>query len=167
MATFTQLDWTRPDVHAIVNSHGLLVIDATSAPDHRSWLSNHRYETLDLDFKQGISPVVEHLGHVLHWQNQFGYALQPDSRNLDALWDGFEFEVPVEGGLVCWLADFETAWVEDKRWAQGFMVIITDYCLQQLALGRRFYAILTVSGAESPILGQRVADIAVPHPYSM
>lgn len=162
MAAFTDLDWRRIDVQAIVTHGGLATIDEGRRTACREWLLRHRYEIDTFDCRPGLSAAVPELGRMLCWEEQFGYALGPDSRNLDALRDGFEFDIPEGGGRVFEILRPDLAWEEDARWLCGLLAIAQEHCPQQLALGRRFFALLVVRDEASPLLGAVIEEWRVP-----
>jgi len=100
MAAFTSLDFTRFDVWAIVADGGVTIVDVAHRQSCYEWLKREEYAVLSIDFADGISPAVAAMGKLFDWENQFGYSLSPESRNLNALRDGFEFEVKGGQGIV-------------------------------------------------------------------
>jgi len=162
MTAFAELNWQHPDVWGIVVGRGLMTIETRNEQACDTWLAAHGYERIDLNFATGISPVVAWLGEYLNWEEQFGYVLRPESRGLDGLRDGFEFAA---ANLVIKLQSFEVAWTEDERWSSGFLSIISEYSLQQLALGRRFFAILPVADANSMLIGQTIEGLGIRFPF--
>lgn len=164
MAAFTELDWRQLDTFAIIFGRGLATVERRNQTSVTSWLRENGYQTIRLDFSEGISPVVTQLGRLLSWESQFGYTLQGSSRNLAALHDGFDFEAPQDGGLVLEMVAFEKAFQEDKPWSNGFLSIVSEHSLRQLATARRFFAILLVEGDEAPIIGQSYEELTVPYP---
>jgi hypothetical protein len=104
---------------------------------------------------------VAELGQRLGWESEFGYELEGSSRNLDALRDGFDFEIDADIGLVLELVAFDAAHSEDARWARGFLSIIAEHSLRQLALGRRFFAILLVEDDQAEIIGTTYDELSV------
>ena len=109
MAAFDQLDWTRFDVWAAVAMEGVAAV----ATDHRAschaWLAQHEYALTSIDFAQGVGPAVVALGERFRWEEQFGYRLTPERRNINALRDGFEFELKPGQGHVLELLHAEVA----------------------------------------------------------
>jgi hypothetical protein len=165
VAAFSELDWRRIDVQAILAHGGLATIEKRRHAACREWLVRHGYEIDSLDCRPGLSIAVPELGRMLRWEEQFGYALQPDSRNLDALRDGFEFEIPEGGGRVLEILGPDLAWEEDPRWLCGLLSIAQEHCREQLALGRRFFALLVVPDGRSPLIGVVIEDQRVPGPF--
>ena len=166
MAAFQELDWMRFDVRAIAGypCNGLAVVDDRRREKCLEWLRQHGYAVVSWDLRPGLPVAVPEIGRMLCWEEQFGYALRPDSRNLDGLRDGFEFSVPDEGRLVLELLGADTAWVEDPRWVLGLLEIAQEKSLHQLALGRRFFTLLILPSG-SPLIGQPIGSAAVPVPY--
>lgn len=162
MAAFTQINWDDPDVWGIVVGRGVTAVERDIVTRVETWLKVNDYSVHEFDFAGGISPVVIELSHYFRWQEQFGYSLAPDSRNLAALRDGFEINSP---NLVFKLSNFEQAWSEDKAWCGGFLSIVSEHSLRQLALGKRFFAMLQVPDAESALVGETFEDLCVPFPF--
>jgi hypothetical protein len=164
VAAFVDLEWGRIDVGAIVTEGGLATIDERRHPACRAWLLRQGYEIDTVDCRPGLAVAVPALGRLLGWEEQFGYALRPESRNLDALRDGFEFAIPEGGGRVFEILRADLAWQEDPRWLCGLLSIAQEHSRQQLALGRRFFALLVVPEG-SPFIGAVIEEIRVPAPY--
>jgi hypothetical protein len=97
-----------------------------------------------LDCRPGLVEAVPALGRILGWQQQFGYSLGQSNRNLDALRDRFEFDVPEGGGRVLELVRADLAWREGPGWLLGLLSIAQEHSRRQLALGRRFFAPLVI-----------------------
>jgi hypothetical protein len=164
LAAFTDLDWRRIDVTAIVTFSGLATIDERRHAACREWLLSKGYAISTFDCRPGLSVAVPELGRLLYWEQQFGYALGPDSRNLNALRDGFEFAIPEGGGRVFEVIRPDLAWREDRQWLCGLLAIAQEQCRQELALGRRFFTLLVVPES-SPLIGAVVEEITVPGVY--
>jgi hypothetical protein len=161
VAVFADLDRRRIDVTAIVTFGGLAAIDERRHPACRGWLARHGYQIDTFDCRPGLSAAIPELGRLLGWEQQFGYALGPDSRNLDALRDGFEFAIPEGGGRVFEIIRPDLAWEEDRQWLCGLLSIAQEQSRQQLALGRRFFALLVVPEG-TPFVGAVVEEVRVP-----
>jgi hypothetical protein len=162
MAAFTDLDWDRIDVSAIVGSAaGLATIDERRHPACIEWLRQHGYAIDSLDCRRGLAEAVPTLGRLLNWQQQFAYSLGPDNRNLDALRDGFEFEIHEGGGRVLELIRADLAWEEDPRWLVGLLSIAQEHSRRQLALGCRFFALLVIP-EDSQLVGAAIEQALVP-----
>lgn len=164
MAAFTALDWDRFDVFAIVESKGIATIDECRRNRCIDWLKRNSYEIESLDCQHGLSRTIPELGRMLNWKDQFGYTLEADHRNLDALRDGFEFDVPVNGGKVFEIYRADVAWQEDARWLSGLLMIAEEASRRELALGRRFFTLLVLP-EHSPLVGQVVETTTVPVPF--
>jgi len=167
MAVFEELDWRRLDTFALVVGRGVCSIESECATAAASWLDRNAYAVERLDFSAGIGPVVESLGRRLNWENEFGYRLEANSRNLAALHDGFHFDVPAAGGLVLEIISLETALGEDIAWTRGFLAIISEHSLRALAQGRRLFALVHVQDPESLVIGQRFDELQVPYPFPL
>jgi hypothetical protein len=162
MAAFEELNWDNPDVYAIVTGRAVGTIEARFEQACYKWLLDRGYELLELDFSQGISPVVARLVAYFDWPAQFGYTLEPTSRNLLALGDGFRF---LRAKIVMKLQRFEVAWSQDETWSQGFLSIASRYSIRQLALGRSFFVIVPTDDAESALIGETIQDSFIPSPF--
>ena len=112
----------------------------------------------------GLSAAVPVLSRLLDWERRFGYALGPDDRNLDALRDGFEFDIPDGGGQVFEIIGADLVRQEDPQWLCGLLSIAREKSLRQLALGRRFFALLVVP-ERSPLIGAPIERIEIPVPF--
>jgi hypothetical protein len=166
MASFVDLDWSRFDTFALLVGRGIASVEQENLHRASQWLAEHEYAVESLQFSHGISPVVAELGRRLQWQREFGYELHGSSRNLAALHDGFDFQAPVRGGLVLELLRFEVALKEDESWSKGFLSIVAEHSLRQLALGRRFFAMIPVQHEDSPPVGQQYDELAIPYPFT-
>ena len=165
MAAFDQLDWTRFDVWAVVALEGVVVVKIDQRDACHSWLRQHGYALTSIDFAQGIGPAVVALGELFRWEEQFGYRLTSEKRNLDALRDGFEFDLEPGQGHVLELLNADAAHREDPRWLTGLLAIAHEYSRWQLALGARFFATLVLDRG-SPLIGAAYETLSVPFPYS-
>lgn len=165
VAAFTDLNWGRLDTWAIVASRGLATIEEDRHLACREWLLRNGYRIDTFDCRPGLAVAIPELGRLLHWEQQFGYTLGPDNCNLNALRDGFEFNIPEGGGRVFEILQADLAWQEDPRWLCGLLAIAQEQSLRQLALGRRFFALLIVSDEQSPVIGTVVDQATVPGPF--
>jgi hypothetical protein len=127
-------------------------------------LKRHDYVVTSLDFGVGLNRAVDTLSKLVRWQEQFGYILSSESRNLDALRDGFEFPLRPGSGLVLELLNADIAHSEDSRWLTGLLSIASEYSHQQLALGARFFATLILDSG-STLIGQAYESLSVPVPF--
>src|ERR1017187_8020668 len=166
MAAFTdeQIDWSRIDVQAIVRHHGLAVIDLARRSACLDWLRRHDYRLDQLDCSVGIDALIEMLGQMLRWEEQFGYPLSSGSRNLNALRDGFDIDVPASGGVVLEFLQPDLILREDSRWLLGLLAIASEHSRYHLACGRRFFTLIVLPD-KSPMIGQKFDEIAVPCAY--
>lgn len=164
MAAFTELDWNRFDVSAIVDSKGIISIDERRRNKCLGWLNRNGYEVESIDCSLGLTHAIPELGRMLNWQQQFGYTLTADNRNLNALRDGFKFNVPKDGGKVFKLNRADMAWQEDAWWLLGLLRIAEELSRRQLALGRRFFTLLVLP-ENSLLAGQVYETNKVPIPF--
>ena len=109
MAAFNELDLTRFDVWAAVTMDGVAVVETAHREACLAWLRQHEYAVTSIDFAKGVGPAVVALGEQFHWKEQFGYRLAAESRNLDALRDGFEFGLKPGQGHVLELLNADVA----------------------------------------------------------
>jgi hypothetical protein len=164
VAAFADLDWRRIDVRAIVSFGGIATIDEPRSAACRAWLQRHEYRIETLDCRPGLDAAIPVLGRLFRWEEQFGYALTGSTRNLDALRDGFEFEIPENGGCVFELLGADRAFEEDSGWLLGLLAIAQEHSRAQLALGRRFFALLVIV-ENSPLIGAVIDKATVPVPF--
>jgi hypothetical protein len=164
MAAFSELDWSRFDVWAVVAMEGIAVVEAAHREGCLAWLRRHDYTINSIDFGKGIGPAVVALGELFHWQEQFGYSLAAHNRKLDALRDGFEFGMKPGQGHVLELLDADVAYREDPKWLCGLLAIAHEHSRWQLALGARFFATLILD-RENPLIGAQYDTLWVPVPF--
>ena len=168
MSAFSELDWRRPDVRAIVGGSGLAVIELEQRDHFREWLGRNGYRIGTLDLSGGLALARPALGKMLDWEGRFGYSLGPDDRNLDALNDGFDFTVREDEGCIVEVLGADRAWQEDPRWLMGLLAIAQSRSREHRALGQRFFVALVLP-EHSPLVGAVVEDVKVPAPpqYTM
>jgi hypothetical protein len=165
VAAFADLDWERIDTLAIAGSSGgLATIDERRHASCRDWLLRHGYAIDSLDCRSGLAEAIPALGGLLCWKQKFGYSLGPADRNLDALRDGFEFNIPESGGRVLEVIRADLGWQEDSSWLLGLLSIAQEHSRRQLALGRRFFALLVVPEG-SPLVGAVIEKTEVPYQF--
>ena len=165
MAAFDKLDWSRLDVCAILAGSGVAVVEPERRETCLAWLRKHDYTVTTIDFVHGIGSAVVTMGELFRWEKQFGYALTPESRNLDALRDGFEFDLQPGRGAVLELLHAEVAQHENPIWFRGLLSIASEYSQSQLALGARFFAVLVLP-RDSKLIGLPYDEVAIPNPFS-
>lgn len=161
---FSEEDWRGPDYTAIVGFGGLLSVGEPGHAACRDWLLGQEYAIDTFDCRPGLAVAVPELGRLLRWEEQFGYAMNAERRSLDALRDGFDFDIPEGGGRVFEIVRPDLAWEEDRRWLGGLLAIVQEHSREQLALGRRFFALLVVP-EQSPFIGAVFEEERVPHPW--
>jgi hypothetical protein len=164
MAAFDQLDWNRFDVWAAVAAEGVAVVETAHRDACQAWLRQHRYALTSIDFADGVGPAVVALGERFRWEEQFGYRLTAENRNLNALRDGFEFDLKPGQGHVLELLNAEVAHREDPRWFAGLLAIAHEHSRWQLALGARFFATLFLDRGSS-LIGAEYEKLSVPGPF--
>ncbi len=108
--------------------------------------------------------MCKRISDLCGWVEQFGYEYQGHS--LDALRDGFAFEIPEDGGLVLELERPDILWREHRRWVAGLLEIASEHSRVQLAAGRRFFATLIVP-PDAEMIGTTLFDVGVPACWSL
>jgi len=166
MAAFTddQMDCGRFDVFAIISNSGLVAIEESLRTECLAWLRQQGYCIEQFDCSHGMEALIPALGAYFRWEEQFGYRMQDGRRRLDALSDGFEFNVPASGGVVFELFRADIVWREDSRWLLGLLQIAMEHSRFHLACGRRFFTLLVLP-EKTPLIGEKVDELLVPHPY--
>jgi hypothetical protein len=164
MAAFPHLDWTRFDVWSILAGSGIGCVEPIQREKCCAWLAEKGYVRSTIDFSGGIGPAVLELGRLFHWEDQFGYTLSTESGNLDALRDGFAFEFAGNEGRVLEFLNAEVAYRENPRWLTGLLSIGSEYTVNELALGHRFFAVLVLA-RNSPLVGVAFKSTTVPAPF--
>ena len=105
------------------------------------------------------------INELFRWEDQFGYELTGENGlNLDALRDGFEFDLQPGEGRVLGLRGTEEAFREDSYWLLSLLAIAHEYSTWQLALGTRFFVLLFLDRG-SPLIGQQYESLGVPDHY--
>ncbi|CAN7503863.1 hypothetical protein LJR039_003381 [Pseudorhodoferax sp. LjRoot39] len=166
MAAFQALNWGDLDVFALLVGDGIATLEPASSERSLAWLRSRSYHIEPIDFGRGIGPVVAALGKEFRWEQQFGYTLEAEDRNLARLRDGFWYDVVAQEGLVIELRSFQRAFEEDRDWSEGFLRIISEHSRRHLALGHRAFAVVHVPNGESPVVGCSLGERSVPYPYS-
>jgi hypothetical protein len=123
------------------------------------------YVITSIDFARGVGPAVIALGELFHWEEQFGYRLTAETRNLNALRDGFGFDLMTGQGHVLELLSTEVAHQEDRDWFVGLLSIAHEHFLYQLALGGRFFAMLVLDRG-SPLVGVEYEKLSIGAPFT-
>ena len=162
---FEQSVSRRPDFEILTGSHtrGVAAILDADYASFGQWLSAFGYETVTLDLSDGLDAAVVQINRIFRWEEQFGYTLPPDDRNLDRLHDGFDFDVS-PNGLALELLGAQSAWREDPRWFMGLLSIASAYSVRQLAFGRRFFTVIRISDI-SPPLGEPIEPYRINRYY--
>lgn len=163
MPAFTdEMDRKRIDVSAIVELHGVAVIEPARRGACLAWLQRHGYALEQFDCTGGIRAVLQRLDVTCRWNERFGYLISDRAPgSLDAIRDGFHFDVLPARGLVLELFRPDVIWRKDADWMQALLAIISEHSLYHLACGRRFFTLLVLP-EDSPMIGQKFDDISVP-----
>jgi hypothetical protein len=164
VASFDRTDWTQFDFWAIAAGGGLTVVAERDRERCHQWLVSRAYQITTLECNHGVGKLVLDFNRLFRWEEQFGYSLTEESRNLNALRDGFEFDVPVVGGRVLELYRADVVWHEEADWFRGLLAIATEHSLRQLALGRRFFTTLVLPKG-SALVGDTFEAKEVPWYY--
>lgn len=164
MAAFDEIDRTRLDVRAAVECEGVVVVDKAQRESCLAWLRREGYGIESIDFGQGIGPATVALRDLLRWEEQFGTPADPESLNLDALRDGFEFDLQSGEGKALELNNADVAYRQDRRWFLGLLAIAHEHSIEQLALGARFFTVLFLDPG-SRLIGKQYESISVPNTY--
>jgi hypothetical protein len=165
MPAFTEIDFRRFDVWAILTDGGVTVIDPAQRDASREWLASRGYAITTVDFGGGVAAGAAALGQLFHWEEQFGYRYGGDRLSLDALRDGFGFGLDPDRGNVLECVGVDAAYRDDPAWTLGLLAIAHEHCVNQLAIGRRFFIVLVLD-SEAPIVGQPYETKRVPRSYN-
>jgi hypothetical protein len=155
------LDWRQPDVFAIVGCHGLAAIDETVRSECLAWLEKHNYRVDRIDCSRGLAGFLEDVNRLFRWEKEFGYKMIV--KNLDALNDGFQVEVPATGGAVLEFHRPDLLWEQEPEFLMGALQIASAHSLRHIACGRRFFNLMVVP-PKSPFIGQVIPMVRVPSP---
>lgn len=165
MAAFAEIDYTRFDCWAVIECAGVAVVDKERREACLAWLRQEDYGIESIDFGQGIAAAVPKINTLFHWQEQFGYELSADrAPGLDALRDGFEFELQPGEGKVLELENAQAAYRENRRWFLTLLHIAHEQSMEQLALGACFFAVLFLD-PRSRLIGKEYERLIVPRAY--
>jgi hypothetical protein len=164
MAAFSELNWLRFDVWAIAGAGGIATVDINHQPACHAWLLRNEYVMDSINFGNGIGQAMVAFNTLFHWEEQFGYELHSESRNLDALRDGFNFDLKPGQGHVLELLNAEVAYRENKKWFCGFLAISREYSHHQLALGSKFFVILVLKH-DSKLIGRQYDSESIQRPF--
>jgi len=157
------IDHGRIDVSALVQHRGVAAIDSLRAPACERWLQRQGYRLVHLDCSLPFPELLLELGRLLRWEEQFGHRLEMGQANLEALADGFEFDVPA-GGMTFVLRHPDALAAAEPEWFDSLLAISADYSLLQLCRGRRFFVVLVVD-RESTLPGRAYATSRIPMAY--
>lgn len=94
------IDYTRIDVSALLQSRGIAVIEELRQAPCKRWLARHDYDLAFVDFAPPFKVILAQLGAMFDWVDQFGYSFEEGEGNLDALADGFSFPISAQRGHV-------------------------------------------------------------------
>jgi hypothetical protein len=166
MAAFDEIDYDRFDVWAVVECNGVTVVETAHRESCLAWLRREGYGVESIDFGQGIRAAVPQINEVFRWEEQFGYEFSSDrAPNLDALRDGFEFDLRPGDGKALVFHSAEVAYRKDRRWFLNLLAIAHEHSTEQLALGARFFTVLFLDEG-SRLIGKRYEEVVVPRAYN-
>jgi len=167
MAAFTFLDWTSFDFWAVVAGEGITVVALDQREACLESLRQHGYAIESIDFREGIGPAYATMNTLFQWEENFGYELRwHENRSLDALRDGFEFEVRPGGGTALEITGAEDAYREDSDFFTFLLYIAHESSLHHLALGARFFTILFLDPGSS-LVGLQYRSLSVGFPTEL
>ena len=160
--------WERVDVSSLIDGRGIGTIDPERRPACLAWLKRQGYQIVTVDGSEGVEKTVKQLDQVFRWQDQFGYSLfdsylEGKRLNLNALQDGFHFDIP-EGGFVLEIYRPDLSWQKPFDEFLALMAIAARYSCWQLALGNRFFVLLTLPG-DSPLIDREFDRLKIPLPF--
>ena len=164
MSAFSELDWRRFDVWAIVSGRGVASVPIQDDEACVAWLRSNDYDVARVDCRLGFSGVVDQLNRLFDWEGQFGYLMSADRCGLDALRDGFGFGFSAQQALL--LVGLDELCTSHCEWLLGFFAIASEYSLAELAVGRRFF-LIAVLPSDAPVIGKIYQAMQVPHPISL
>src|SRR3569833_1075404 len=135
----------RPDSMIIGSPHfrGVAAVSHDEYGELKAWLTETGYATVTIDFTDGLAHGIDQINHIFRWEEQFGYLLSIERRNLDAVSDGFRFDMSGYGILLDILGA-EAAWREDRRWFMGLLSIASDASHGYLSVGERLLTVVPV-----------------------
>jgi hypothetical protein len=133
--------------YVAITSGGVARVTEEHADDCRRWLSERGYTLVQIDFSAGMQHVLDRINELFQWREQFGYTYSGHS--LDALRDGFWFDVPVDGGLVFELHRPDLLWKEHSYWIAGLLELVSEHSAHDLE--SRFFALLVMPQAADSI----------------
>ncbi len=164
MGAFEELNWKNRDVDAIVNGGGIATVKMQDFDDYHEWLLNRGYGVSVIDCCVPFVEVLSSIYILFRWQEQFGYTPERGYVNLNALWDGFDFDIPRGEGHVLELVGIDQLWKSNPQWVVALLEMAHDYSRIQMALGSRFFALLVVEEI-SDMIGATVTELKIPSPY--
>jgi hypothetical protein len=165
MSAFNELDFTRFDFDAVVVRRGVTVVDTEHRESCLASLRRQGYSIESIDFRAGIGPAYVTMNDLFQWEANFGYQLRwQKGSSLDALRDGFEFDLRPGEGLALELRGADVAYCENQRFLLCLLAMAQEHSLQQLALGARFFTVMFLA-PDSRLIGVRYEPSIVPHPY--
>jgi len=156
-AAFNSSEVGRPDKQIIASPYyrGVAAVSNEEYRELKIWLTETGYETVTIDFTHGLASGIDQMNNIFRWEEQFGYTLSLKRRNLDAINDGFGFDVSGYG-LLLEIVGAEVAWRDDRRWFKGLLSIASDHSHSHLSVGNRFLTVVPVQSYDSPLVGKLI-----------
>lgn len=161
MAAFKQLIWQHIDVWAVAGDGGLVAIEEAKHEVYHTWLTENGYTVDVLDCTRPVDKILRDFYRRFDFERRFHYAPDVSSRALYPLQDAFTFDIPEGGGHVLELVRLDVAWRQEPDWVMGLLSLIRGYSRQQLALGRRFFALLVLD-ENSEMVNSVIEEVRVP-----
>ena len=158
------INYTRLDVSALLQTRGVATVDVLRDKTCRRWLAERGYDVTLVDFGRSFELVLAELGSIFDWQGQFGYPMAEGNGNLDALADGFAFPMSRDRGRVLVVHNPEALASSHPSWFEGFLEIASDHSLLHLACGSRFFLLLVLA-RESSLPGRVYGTCTIPGAY--
>lgn len=146
--TFTDEDAEidRLDYGAFIEGSGVVGVepgaDSTAA---EAWLAVHGAVVHRLTYRGDLRAFSEALCDLLRWEEQFGYSPRGRVVSLDALNDGFDFDVPDDGLVALVISGGDAVAATDLRWFMVLLEIAARHSRYHMAGGRRFITVVVAS----------------------
>ncbi|MBY0496408.1 MAG: hypothetical protein K2Y23_19540 [Cyanobacteria bacterium] len=159
------LDWRRIDVTALITDAGIATVRLQDLDACRAWLVSESYSVDRLDLAVDNAGIRRQLDALFRWEEQFGYRLVdhgPALPALDALRDGFDFEIAPGGRHVLELHGADAFWRSHPEWFAIFMSIVCEHSRLHLFFGRRFFPLLPLRDG-SKLTGATLGEDGIPH----
>jgi hypothetical protein len=164
MFSADDIDYSRMDVSAMLETRGVAAVDVLREKTCRHWLVERGYDIKVVDFGCPFEAILAELGAIFDWQSQFGYPIEEGSGNLNALADGFSFPISAQRGSVLVVQNPEALASSRPDWFNVFLEIASDHSLLHLACGSKFFLLLVLA-RESSLPGRTYGTRTIPVAY--